>query len=251
MLDGFKTRIAQTGGTLAVYAQPTEEEQCDLVKDARRMKVWLATLPARTAVFCAHDRRALQLLGVCLDAGIAVPQTLAVLGSNDDALLCEAMTPSLSSISLHGMQTGRMCARILNDLMNGKKVHPFVDLAYPCVISRQSTDASAIKDSVLAKALHEIRADLARSVSIEELAARLGFSKRTLELKALNILGCTLRDEITRIRLAEATRLLSNTDLSVQEIALKCGFCCASHLGARMKKVFGHPPSTWRYASAK
>lgn len=250
-LAGFRARIAQAGGTLAVYDAPSEEEQRDFAKDARRMKAWLATLPAQTAVFCARDRRAQQLLGVCLDAGIAVPQTLAVLGSDDDALLCEATTPSLSSISLDGKQTGRLCAQLLNELMQGKKVHPFVDLAFPRTITRQSTDASAIKDSVLAKALREIHDNLSHPVSIDGLAAKLGFSKRTLELKAQKILGCTFRAEINRIRLNEAVRLLSNTDLPVQEIAVKCGFCCASHLGTHFKKAFGYPPSTFRYSAAK
>lgn len=248
-LDGYKSRIEQSGGTLAVYKQPNEDEQHDFVKDAKRMKKWLAALPAQTAVFCARDRRAQQVLGVCLDAGIAVPQTLAVLGSDDDALLCEATTPSLSSISLDGKHTGMMCARILNELMHGKKHHPFVDLAYPRVVSRLSTDTTAIKDSILAKALQEINENISQPVSIGELAKNLGFSKRTLEMKALKILGCTFRDEVNRIRLNEAVRLLSNTDLSVQEIALKCGFCCASHLGTRMKQAFGYPPSTFRYAN--
>lgn len=250
-LEGFERRIEKAGGTLAVYDDPSEEEQRDFAKDAKRMKAWLTSLPAQTAVFCARDRRAQQVLGVCLDAGIAVPQTLAVLGSDNDALLCEATTPSLSSISLDGKQTGILCARLLSELMQKKKVHPFVDLAFPRVISRHSTDASAIKDSILAKALKEIRDNLAQPVSIEELSARLGFSKRTLELKAQKILGCTFRDEINRIRLNEAVRLLSNTDLSVQEIALKCGFCCASHLGTRLKQTFGYPPSTFRYSAAK
>ena len=187
-----------------------------------------------------------QHLGVCLDAGITVPQTLAVLGSDDDALLCEATTPSLSSISLDGKQVGLLCARLLDDLMHRRKTKPFVDLILPRVITRQSTDASAIQDSILARALKDIRDNLEQPVSIEELAKKLGFSKRTLELKAKKILGCTFRDEVNRIRLNEAVRLLSNTDLSIQEIAIKCGFCCASHLGTRIKQAFKRSPSSFR-----
>ena len=250
-LDGFRTRITEAGGTLAVYDAPTAAEQADFAKDAARMKKWLKALPPQTAVFCARDRRAQQLLGVCLDAGIAVPQTLAVLGSDDDALLCEATTPSLSSISLDGKQVGLLCARLLDDLMHRRKTKPFVDLILPRVITRQSTDASAIQDSILAKALKDIRDNLDQPVSIEELAKKLGFSKRTLELKAKKILGCTFRDEVNRIRLNEAVRLLSNTDLSIQEIAIKCGFCCASHLGTRIKQAFKRSPSSFRTRSER
>lgn len=210
------------------------------------MKAWLASLPAQTALFCARDRRAQQVLGVCLDAGIAVPQQLAVLGSDDDAMLCEATTPSLSSVSLSGKQTGGLCAELLDRLMRGMRVPRSVSLAMPRVVTRQSTDASAIRDSILSKALMEIRNNLSQPVSIERLAAKLGFSRRTLELKAQKILGCTLRDEINRIRLNEAIRLLPNSDLSVQEIALKCGFCCASHLGTRLKRSYHRSPSSFR-----
>ena len=250
-LDGFRARIAETGGTLSVYDDPTTDEQADFAKDAARMKKWLKALPPQTAVFCARDRRAQQLLGVCLDADIAVPQTLAVLGSDDDALLCESATPSLSSISLDGKQTGLLCARLLDDLMHRRKTNPFVDLVLPRVITRQSTDASAIRDSILAKALKDIRDNLDQPVSIEELAKKLGFSKRTLELKAKKILGCTFRDEVNRIRLNEAVRLLSNSDLSIQEIAIKCGFCCASHLGTRIKQAFKRSPSSFRHSGLK
>ena len=248
-LDGFRLRIEQAGGTLAVYDDPSAAEQTDFAKDAVRMKQWLKALPPQTAIFCARDRRAQQLLGVCLDAGIAVPQTLAVLGSDDDALLCEATTPSLSSISLGGKQTGLLCAQLLDNLMHGRRTKPFVDLVLPRVVTRQSTDASAIRDSILAKTLKDIRDNLSRPTNIGELAAKLGFSKRTLELKAQKILGCTLRDEINRIRLNEAVRLLSSTDLPVQEIAVKCGFCCASHLGTRIKQTFKRPPSSFRTAN--
>ena len=248
-LDGFRQRIEQAGGTLSVYDDPSAAEQTDFARDAARMKKWLLSLPPQTAVFCARDRRAQQLLGVCLDAGIAVPQSLAVLGSDDDMLLCEATTPSLSSISLGGKQTGLVCAQLLDILMHGRRTKPFVDLVLPRVVTRQSTDASAIRDSILAKTLKDIRDNLSRPTNIGELAAKFGFSKRTLELKAKKVLGCTLRDQINCILLNEAVRLLSSTDLSVQEIAVKCGFCCASHLGTRIKQAFKRPPSSFRTKS--
>lgn len=250
-LNGFRQRVSEDGHKTYVYDPPSEEELEDFSQEAQRLKKWLTALPAQTAVFCARDRRAQQVLGVCLDAGIAVPESLSVLGSDDDALLCEAMTPALSSISLDGVQSGRLCARLLDDLLHGRAVNQSVDLAFPRVVTRQSTDASAIKDTVLARALKDVRDNLAAPISIDEMAAKLGFSKRTLELKAQKILGCTFRDEINRIRLNEAVRLISNTDLSMQEIALRCGFCCASHLGTRFKRAFGYSPSTFRYSPPK
>ena len=145
------------------------------------------------------------------------------------------------------MHTGTLCAHLLEALMLGIKTEPVVDLAMPRVITRASTDTLALADPVLAKVLGHVRANLAQPIKIRELASTFGYSRRTLEMKAQKEMGRTLKDEINRIRLNEAIRLLSNTSLSVQAVAEQCGFCCASHLGTRLKAAFGHPPSVFRY----
>ena len=94
----------------------------------------------------------------------------------------------------------------------------------------------------------ELRSTQIRTVeSIGDIAKKLKVSRRTLETKANLVLGTTLKTEINRIRLNEAVRLISNTDLSIQEVAERCGFCCASHLNSRFKSAFGHSPSVFRY----
>ena len=103
----------------------------------------------------------------------------------------------------------------------------------------------------IAKALALVRKDLSVTHTIAELASTVGISKRTLEMKANLILGTTLKAEIDRIRLNEAVRLISNTNMSMQSIAERCGFCCASHLNTRFKTIFGHNPSVFRYQDPK
>ena len=140
-----------------------------------------------------------------------------------------------------------LCAKLLDMHIRGRKVEPFVDLAFPSVVTRQSTDATLVPDAFIAKALAIIRRDLSDSHTIADIAKELKVSRRTLETKANLVLGTTLKNEINRIRLNEAVRLISNTDLSIQAVAERCGFCCASHLNTRFKTAFGHSPSVFRY----
>ena len=246
-LKGFKGRLAHAGYSCSTYAAFADDGRQDFDVETDRLCQWISGLPPGTGVYVVRDNRALQVLGACMDAGIRVPHDIAVLGTDNDEALCESATPSLSSIALDGMHTGTLCAHLLEALMLGIKTEPIVDLAMPRVITRASTDTLALADPVLAKVLGHVRANLAQPVKIRELAATFGYSRRTLEMKAQKEIGRTLKDEINRIRLNEAIRLLSNTSLSVQAVAEQCGFCCASHLGTRLKAAFGHPPSVFRY----
>ena len=193
------------------------------------------------------DRRALQVLNLCTDIGLSVPGRIAVLGTDNDELLCESNSPSLSSIALDGRNAGNLCAKLLDEHMRGRKVEPLVDLAFPRIVTRQSTDETIVPDRFIAKALAIVRKDLSVNHTVGDLARSLNISRRTLEMKSNLILGTTLKSEINRIRLNEAVRLISNTDLPVWVIAEKCGFCCASHLNTRFKEMFGYTPSVFRY----
>lgn len=246
-LAGYVKRLKRAKRPVVVYPQATKREAADFRLEAPRMRRFLEGLPNGTALFVAHDRRAQLVLGLCLELGLTVPERLAVLGVDDDRVICETMTPPLSSISLDGVNSGRLAARLLDELLQGVRVDPVLKLDFPRVITRQSTDTTAIVDTVMARTLAKITADLSKPLRLNALAEQLGYSARTLELKARKVFGCTLKEKVNHIRLNEAVRLLSNSELSVQEVAERCGFCGASHLGVRMKEAFGYPPSVFRH----
>lgn len=245
--NGFVRRLRKAGRKVIVYPQATACEAENFGLEAPRMRRFLTSLPNGTALFVAHDRRAQLVLGLCLELGITVPERLSVLGVDDDRVICETMTPPLSSISLDGVNSGRLAARLLDELLEGRSVDPVLKLDFPRVITRPSTDTTAIGDTVMARTLAKITADLSRPLKLNAIAAELGYSARTLELKARKVFGCTLKEKVNRIRLNEAVRLLSNSELSVQEVAERCGFYGASHLGVRMKEAFGYPPGVYRH----
>jgi len=250
-LNGFRRRLHREGLDCTSFAASSPEVASDFDRESIELTAWLKSLPPQTALYAPWDRRALQMIGLCLDANIAVPGSIAILGTDNDEVLCESVSPSLSSISLDGCSAGALCAQLLDAHMGGRKVEPLIDLAYPRIVTRQSTDEMQVPDPFLAKALAIVRKDLSVAHTVAELAAAVGISKRSLEMKANLILGTTLKSETDRIRLNEAVRLISNTRLSIQSIAEKCGFCCASHLNTRFKTIFGHNPSVFRYQDPK
>ena len=234
---GFVRRLREAGCTAV---------SCDLSDGIAAVRKFLVSLPPGTALLAAHDPAAQRILGLCLELGITVPERLAVLGVDDDCVICEAMTPPLSSIALDGVSSGRQAAQILERLMSGKRVYPVLKLDFPRVVTRQSTDTNRVADTVLSRVLTRITDDLSKPLRLNAIAAELGYSARTLELKAQRVFGCPLKAKVDRLRLNEAVRLLTNSDLPVQEVAERCGFCDTSHLGRKMRAAFGYPPSVFR-----
>ena len=246
-LDGFSERLAGDGLKCEAFPGAPEGERDDFDRESVHLAKWLRTLKSQTALYASWDRRALQVMNVCSEIGISVPETIAVLGTDNDEVLCESSTPSLSSIALDGQNAGVLCARLLDRHMRGRSVEPRVDLAFPRCVTRQSTDKTLVPDAYIAQALAIVRKDLSVACTIDDIVKKLRISRRSLEMKANLVLGNTLKSEINRIRLNEAVRLISNTSLPISEIAERCGFCCASHLNARFKAAFGHSPSVFRY----
>ena len=249
--NGFVGRLAQDGFPCNIFKGAPKRLRENFDLEAKYLSAWLKTLVPGTALYAVRDRRALQVLGLCMDEGITVPDTVAVLGTDNDELLCETSAPSLSSIALDGNNAGNLCAQLLDMRMRGREVEPLLDLSFPRVVTRMSTDMNLVTDPFVAKALSLVRNDLAANRPIKAIAAELGISERSLEIKAKRVLGTTFKSEVNRIRLNEAVRLVSNTTLSLQDVAEKCGYCCTSHMGTAFRTVFGHPPSVFRYQAPR
>ncbi len=250
-LNGLRDRLAREGYGCSVFPGAPKCDLDDFDCESPHVAKWLKTLGPNTALYASRDRRAVQMLNLCIDLDIPVPGGLAVLGTDNDEVLCESVTPSLSSIALDGRNAGMLCAKLLDMHMRRRKVEPLVDLAFPSVVTRQSTDETLVPDRFIAKALAIVRRDLSVGHTIADIAKELHVSRRTLETKAHIVLGTTLKNELNRIRLNEAVHLISNTDLSIQAVAERCGFCCASHLNTRFKAAFGHSPSVFRYRNPR
>ena len=245
-IKGFTERLRENGFSPVIYPSPPTYEQNDFALESLRLTKWLRQLPRHTALFCVHDRRAQQVIATATAAGLRIPEDIAVLGVDNDELLCEMTVPAISSIPVNDHERGRAVGEAMDRLLShksGKRVHI---TRHDSVITRTSTNAQAISDPFVARAITYVRAHLSDRPTLTELARIAGCSKTVLNLHAHRALGHTIAEEITRIQLNAAMERLTDTSHSIEEIAQECGFCSASHLGMRMKAVTGKSPKHYR-----
>lgn len=232
--EGFERRLAEHGFACAAY-----DLGCPF-------PAWLKSLPKPCALFAVHDLRARQTLAALEACGISVPDEVAVLGVDDDEIICTTSSPALSSIPTFDRSLGVAAGRALNEIFAHRAKGRVIRTRHTQVITRFSTNIDALGDPFVAKVLSWARNHLDAKLNAESLAKRIGYSKHALQIRTERALGTTLGEAIRRLRLNEALQLLERTDDPVSEIAVRCGFTSTSHLGLRTKESTGLTPLAYR-----
>ena len=241
----FADEIARRGFPCRVY--PTDEGGG--AEDGRRLQDWLRALPRPTALFAAYDIRARQVLDACHAAGLSVPDDIAILGVDDDEVICETATPALSSIPLSMADAGFRAAELLDRVMStGRRPRGAADIIFTGthVVARRSTARDAVADALVRRCRALMEANVGRPFNVADLVASLGVSRRTLETRFRAATGRSLNDEITELRIRRAKTMLAKSALPQSAIAAACGFCDASHLNVIFRRHCGAPPSAFR-----
>jgi LacI family transcriptional regulator len=207
---------------------------------------WLRSLPKPAAVFASHDALARRLADACLDAGLRVPEEVAILGCLNDEFLCTAATPPLSSVSVPLPALGYEAARVLDSLMGGAPPPGRVALPPLGVVTRQSTDPAAVAEPELAAALRFIRAHRGDRIGVDDIATACGLSRSSLERRFRAALGRGPLAELLRQRVDHAKHLLAETDAPVKEVARAAGFHDTRHLAVTFRQRVGSSPAKFR-----
>ena len=245
---GFEEALARAGFGCAAHDRLAARERRSWTAERPRMARFLRALPRPTALFAAMDGRARLVVNLCADIGLRVPEDVAVLGVDNDPLLCESTVPALSSIRTGGFRRGWLAAKMLDDLMHGRPVRERTLAQEPAaVVTRGSTGYDAMIDPVIAKAVRFIRErGVAGGVGVVDAAAAAGCSRRYLERHFWAKLGRSVHDEMLLARLDRVKELLETTSLSIGEVAAACGFARASQLAALFRKATGATMRAWR-----
>jgi LacI family transcriptional regulator len=208
---------------------------------------WLKQLPRPCAIMACVDVRAFQVIAAAQQAGIHVPEELALLGVNNDVMRCELSHPSLSSVALNSHQSGYQAAEVLDRLLRGAKV-PDLDMRVDPigVVTRLSTDILAVGDKNVTAALSFIREHACRGVSVDEVVAHASASRSQLEKKFRRFIGRSPQAEIRRVQLARVKELLTESDLPLKSIAGLTGFEHIEYLSVVFKRMTGESPGQYR-----
>jgi len=210
---------------------------------------WLRSLPKPCGILCLDDRTADDLSEACLLGGISVPDQIAILGINNDDLTCELAWPPLSSIDAGFSRVGYQAARMLDRLMAGEKLKPeerVVRLPPLGVVQRTSTSLTAVSDPNLADAIKFIRDHACDPCTVYDVLRHVPVSRRSLERQFAEQFGRTPHDEITRVRMEQAKRLLASTQLSLSEVTERCVFSGIQNLARSFRKETGMTPAVYR-----
>ena len=245
---GFVEALAKAGFGCAVYDSFTARERRSWTAERPRMERFLLSLPRPTAVFAAMDGRARRVVNLCAEIGLRVPEDIAVLGVDNDPLLCESTVPPLSSIRTGGYRRGLIAAEMLDALMHGRPVERRSVVQEPIsVVTRGSTGYDAMSDPVIARAVSFIRENAASSgIGVADVVRAAGCSRRYLERHFRARLGRSVRDELLQERLGRVKSLLETTGLTIEEIAARTGFARGNHLASLFRRETGETMRQWR-----
>jgi LacI family transcriptional regulator len=244
--EQFQQIIQNAGWNCHVYQVPgrgavDDDEELESIIE------WVRQLPKPSGIMACYDLRGQQVLDACRHIGVAVPDEIAVIGVDDDELLCELSSPPLSSVIPNTHRTGYEAAALLDRMMGGARVPGETYLIPPLGITvRQSTDVLAIEDATVAKAVRFIREHAFEGINVSDVLKAVPHSRRLLEGRFKKQLGRTPHEEIIRVQINRVKQLLTESDLSLEEIAERSGFRHVEYLSVVFKKKTGLPPSRYR-----
>jgi LacI family transcriptional regulator len=213
----------------------------------RELGDWLASLPKPVGVMAANDHRARQVLEACRARGLRVPDEVAVVGVDNDELLCKLSTPLLSSVEQGAVRLGYEAAALLDAIMRGARPRQRRIVINPVgVVTRRSTDMLAVGDEVAARALDFIRAHACRGIKVGDVVNAVMVSRSGLEVHFRQALGHSVHTAIRKARVEQVARLLCETGLSLKQIAGCTGFRSVQHMTAVFTRIYGRPPGEHR-----
>jgi len=138
---------------------------------------------------------------------------------------------------------------LLERLMKREKLsveERFVRLPPLQVIRRLSTDILAVDEPLVADAVRYIREHACDPCSVEDVLRQVPTGRRWLERQFESKLGRSPREEILRVQIETAKRLLLQPGLILPDIAERCGFSGAPTLGRAFLRTVGDTPAAYR-----
>jgi LacI family transcriptional regulator len=246
--ESFVSKIAKAGFKTNVYTQPNLRSRCFMQEDQVFLSHWLKSLPKPVAVMACNDARAQQVIDACKLADLNVPEQVAVLGVDNDDLVCDTMTPQLSSVALGTEKAGYETAELLDRMTSRKKIKsPRISILPTHIEIRQSTDILAIEDPELAKAINFIRTyKHQHETTVDDVVGVTTLSRRALEQRFRKALNRSIYEEIRHVCVERVARMLLETTMPVFQIATSLGFSSSEHIARPFRKETGMSPKEYR-----
>lgn len=207
---------------------------------------WLRSVPRPFGVFSGCDSWGRLIILEARAAGLRVPEDVAVISADNDDLFCELTRPRLSSVIIPWAPLGMVAGRVAEQLLEGQPVTPPERLKPPGVAVRRSTELLVVKDPDIHAALTVIREHKDRRCTVRDILKHVPASRHRLERGFRKELGRTMTEEIRRVHVDQAKRLLATTDMLLADVAARAGFASSNKMGIAFRKEMSLSPSEYR-----
>jgi LacI family transcriptional regulator len=245
--DAFRRTIAAAGRACEVYNGVPHFDAATANDTEPKLDEWLRSLPKPIGLMASDDPRARQVCDACKRLGLRVPDDVAIVGAGNDPLVCDVNDPPLSSVALAAERVGFEAARLLEQQMTGGAA-PAQPRVIPPVgmVARFSTHVDSAGDADIAHAVRFIRESAKDGIAVEDVLNAVAVSRRTLEIRFRRVLGRSPAEEIRRVRIDRAKRLLIETDAGMEGVARGAGFSSANQFSETFRRETGVSPSQFR-----
>ena len=210
------------------------------------LRKWVDSLPKPCGIMAVNDKVAEELVAVCSNLGLRVPDDVTVVGFDNDEQICEHTTPTISSVCPDFEESGHLCAKLLDARIRNPRLRPR-KLTYGIVglIRRDSSIPAMKSNSRVTEAIKTIRAQACDGLRAADVIASMGCSPRLAEMRFLEVTGRTIRDAITDVRLERAAVLVKGHTMRLESIACSCGYRTAAALRIAFRKRYGMSMRKW------
>jgi len=242
----FADRVTQKGYRCPVYRERLRSARNQALPE-KTLGQWLLALPKPVGLMAENDQRARLALEVCRATGLRVPEQVAVIGVDNDELMCHLSSPLLSSVEQGSRRIGYEAAMLLDRIMRGcrpRRMSVVIDAVG--IIARASTDTLAIEEPRVAEAMRYISEHTCEGIQAAKVAAAVGVSRPGLDVRFKRTLGKSIRRAIRSAQMIRVSELIRNTAVSLKEIASATGFKSVQHMTTVFRAEFGTPPAEYR-----
>ena len=238
---GYKEEVLKNHGQFHVYMEDAGGD------DSEKILEWLEALPKPVALFCCDDAHAQFVTETCKIAGIRVPEDIAILGVDDDDLLCGISDPPISSIEMDVERGGYMTCKLLHQqILSGSK-EPFnVWIAPLGIKERASTSILNVKDPHVLKMIRHIDNNYGLDIKMDDILKIVPLSRRSIEMRFKKATGYTIYQYLLNVRVEHFAYLITTTDRSYVDIAYEVGFRDLSNVSRTFRKYKGCTPLEYR-----
>jgi LacI family transcriptional regulator len=245
---GFSDAVRRNGGSFAGYESPWYgSDVAPWEQELQRLGDWLLERSRPVGILACNDIRGKEVLDACGRRGLAVPEEVAVIGVDNDELLCQLCDPPLSSVISAPETVGYQAAAWLDRLMHGQPSKREQQLVAPLgITTRQSTDILAIDDADVVAALRQIRQFACDGLTVSDVLQTVPLSRSILERRFRKHLGRSPQAVIRETQIKRVQQLLSETELSLAQISQLAGYKHVEHMCVVFKREVGQTPGQYR-----